>query len=78
MPKKDKKKTAAHKERVAQKVSSLVMIANENRQHQSKPGKRLKTAKSAAAITTTKMRIWTSTASWNSTNERYPQRVGRS
>jgi len=63
MPKKDKKKTAAHRERVAQKALSIVSVANEDRQHQSNPRKKPKTARNAAAITMTKMKIWTSTAS---------------
>jgi len=63
MPKKDKKKTAAHKERVAQKVHVFKTMLDDDRQHPNSPRRRPKAARSVAATTTARMKIWTSTAS---------------
>jgi hypothetical protein len=73
MPKKDKKKTAAHKERLAQKVSPPILKATHwCRQPQNNPKKKPKTVRNVDAIMTMTMKTLTSTVSWNNINERYP------
>jgi hypothetical protein len=72
MPKKDKKKTAAHKERVAQKVGICVKtIANWNRRLQSSRKRRPKAAKNAPVTMTTTTKISILIVYLSNTNERY-------
>ena len=71
MAKKDKKKTAAHKERMAQKATGAIVSAKSLRLPRSNKKRKLKAVRSVRETMMRRTKTWISIASWNNTNVKF-------